>query len=261
MPQGLTFVINPESETASVDLFQRALADINRLLLGANYAIRREKSPKHWIIREMHSSAPTITIDSLLGDHEAIAVIFQGIKAINDGTDRPPSFFTEQELKNLKRMRRLFRGKDRASSITVISDTAEPAEIKKDISEKVDKILTTGYSNLGSLEGWLDAVNLHRSPTFTIWERISRAPVRCAFRNEPEWKEKVKGLLERRVRVRGNIHYFINGVPRSISDIAELQDATPDPDLPKAHFGAIPDQEAARDPVAFLNSIRGLASE
>lgn len=111
MPQGLTFVINPESEVVSLDLFRRAVDDINRLLQDANYTIRREKSPKHWTIKSLHCSAPTVTVDSLLGDDATISVITRGIKQVTDGTDRPPDFFTERELENLKRMRRLFRGK------------------------------------------------------------------------------------------------------------------------------------------------------
>lgn len=261
MPQGLTFVINPESEVASLGLFCRAIEDINRLLRDANYAIRREKSPKSWAVKSLHSSAPTMTVDSLLGDNETISVIARGIKEITDGTDRPPDSFTERELENLKRMRRLYRGKDRVHSITVTMDDGPTAEIRADIAEKVDQILSAGYSNLGSLAGDLEAINLHGSPVFTIWERVSRAPVRCSFPNEAEWKERVRDLLEKRVLVRGRIRYFANGVPRSVGNIAELRDATPDPDLPKAYFGAIPDAEAARDPVAFLNAIRGFGPE
>ena len=262
MPQGLTFVINPASGVVSVDLFRRAIGDINRLLLDAHYAIRREKSAKPWVIKGLHSSSPTIIIDSLLGDQEAVSAIGRGLKAVTDGTDRPPNFFTERELENLKRMQRLFRGKDKARSITVAVNDDYAAEIGVDIAEKVDQILSAGYSNLGSLTGILEAINPHgKQPVFTVWERVSRAPVRCSFPNETAWKERVKGLLEKRVRVRGSIRYFVNGVPRSVSSIAELQDATPDPKLPKAYFGAIPNAEAARDPAAFLNSLRGLGRE
>ena len=261
MPQGLTFVINPEAGVVSVDLFHRAIGDINRLLLGAHYAIRREKSAKHWVIKGLHSISPTIVVDSLLGDQESVSAIGRGLQAVTEGTDRPPEFFTERELENLKRMRRLFLGKDKARSITVAVNDDYAAEIGVDIAEKVDQILSAGYSNLGSLTGRMADVNLHNPPTFTLWERVSRAPVRCSFPNESAWKAKVKDLLEKRVMVRGSIRYFVNGVPRSVSSIAELRDATPDPTLPKAYFGAIPNAEAARDPAAFLNSLRGLGRE
>ncbi len=256
MPKGLTFTIKPESEVASLDLFRRAIGDINRLLLDANYAIRREKSVKSWVVSNLQSSAPTITVSSLLDDKEALDAIGFGIGTVTAGTDLPPPFFTEKELEDLKKMRGLFTGRDRARSIAVSIDGDFIAEIEQDISKKVDRILTSGYSNLGSLEGMLEAINLHGSPTFTIWERVSRAPVRCSFPKESAWKERVRDLLERRVVVRGFVRYFANGVPRRISDIADLQDATPEQGLSRASFGSIPNSEAARDPVAFLNSIR-----
>ena len=261
MPTGLTFVIHPDSQVASVDLFHRALGDINRLLLDANYAIRRERSARHWIVSGLHSSSPTITIDSLLGDQEAIAAIGDGIKVITEGTDIPPSFFTEQELDDLKRMRKLFRGRDRARSITVSVNDDEVAEIRDDISEKVDMIFTSGFSNLGSLMGSLEAINLHRTPTFTIWERVSGAPVRCSFPNESFWKERVRGLLENTVTVRGRISYFANGIPRRVGDVTELVEASPTAGLARAEFGSIPDRDAARDPVGFLKVVRGVDKE
>ena len=256
MAQGLTFRINPDSEVASLDLFHRALGDINRLLLDANYAIRREKSVKSWVVSNLQSSAPTITIGSLLDDQEALEAVGLGIRAVAAGTDHPPTFFTEKELEDLKRMTRLFTGRDRARSITVSINGDEIAEIEQDISTKVDRILTSGYSNLGSLEGVMEAINLHGSPTFTIWERVSRAPVRCSFPNESVWKERVRELLERRVMVRGFVRYFANGFPRRVSAIADLQDATSEQGLSRASFGSITNSEAARDPVAFLNSVR-----
>ena len=78
------------------------------------------------------------------------------------------------------------------------------------------------------------------------------------FPDAPEWKERVTGFLEKRVFVRGSIRYFINGVPRAIKDIEDIEDATPDPNLPKADFGSIPDKDEAQDPVTFLRTIRVL---
>jgi len=261
MAKGLTFAINPDAQAASVDLFFKALDDIRRLLRDVDYAIHRERSGRRWIISELHSSSPTITVEPLLGDQESIEAIAVGIRAVTLGTDQPPQYFTEQVLEDLKRMRRLFTGRDRARSIFVSRDNDQTATIREDISAKASRILASGFWNLGSLEGTLEAINVHGAPTFTIWDRVSRAPVRCSFPNDISWKEHVKELLEKRVRVAGRIRYFVNGIPRSIGDLSELQDATPDPNLPKAEFGSIPDHEAARDPVAFLRSVRGLDKE
>ena len=117
MPESLTFVINPENQAASIDLFLKAFGDISRLLNDVDYAINRGRSRRRWIISQLHSSSPTVTVEPLLRDQETIEAVAFGIRTVTIGTDEPPQYFTEQALEDLKRMRRLFTGKDKARSI------------------------------------------------------------------------------------------------------------------------------------------------
>ena len=258
MVEELRFAIHPDAESTSVGLFIKALENIHRLLRDVDYAVTHERTRRGWVISELSSSVPAVTVRPLLGRTETVDAIANGLRMVTNGATEPPEHFTEDALDDLRLMRRLFRGRDRARSIEVSIDNERAATIREDIFQKVGTILASGYSNLGSLEGRLEAINLHGPPTFTVWDRVSRAPVRCSFPNEPTWKQRVKDLLERRVFVKGQIRYFVNGVPRSVAAIEAIQDATPDPNLPKAGFGSIPDREAARDPVEFLRGIRGL---
>jgi hypothetical protein len=258
MSDGLTFVINPEAQAASIDLFWNALENIRRLLRDVDYAIYRQRTVRRWIIEGLHASAPTITLKPLLDEQEAVNAIAVGIRAVTLGTNEPPEYFTEQALEHLKLMRRLFKGKDRAKSIVVSRNGDETATIRSDIEEKANRILTAGFWNLGSIDGTLDALNFHGAPTLTVWDRVSRTPVRCFIPNNKDWKQRATTLVEKRVLVKGKIRYFANGVPRVITDIEDIRDFSPDPNLPKAEFGSIPDREAARDPVEFLRLIRGL---
>ena len=258
MPNGLTFTINPYNESASVDLFLKAMGDINRLLRDVDYALHHEKTARRWIIREIKSSAPSVTVEPLLGDERTVATIDEGVRVIASGADAPPEYFTEQALLDLKRMRRLFVGRDRARSIVVARNSHPTTTIEQDISSKADRILQGGYWNLGSLEGDLEEVNLHGKPSFKIWSRVSRTPVHCSFPDTPDWKERIKQLLERRALVQGTIHYFNNGIPRSIRNIISVQDSNPVLELPEATFGSIPDEVATYDPVAFVRSLREL---
>ncbi len=255
----MTFVINPEAESATVGLLLNSLEHINRLLRDVDYAINGAKSPRNWVIRKLQSSAPSITVqpDIHIGhQRQAVKAIGDGLRAVTDGTDYPPQYFTEQALLNLGKMRRLFRGRNKASSIIVLSDGEQMATIRRDISQKTDRILKAGYRNIGSLEGTLEAINVHRSPTVTIWDRTTRTPVRCSIPRGGDWLSRVRAFLEKRVLVTGDISYFANGTPRSITNIIDLEDATPDPNLPKAEFGSIPDARAADDPATFLESVR-----
>ncbi len=255
----MTFIVQPETETASVSLLLNALDHINRLLRDVDYAILGARSESHWGIRKLQSSAPSITVQPLFRNGhypQAVEAISDGLRAVTDGTDHPPQYFTEQALVNLGKMRRLFSGKNPARSITVLRDGEQMATIKRDISDKTNRILTAGYQNLGSLEGTLEAINVHRTPTVTIWDRISGSPVRCSIPSGADWLSHVKGLLGMRVLVTGSIHYFVNGTPRSIADVTAIEDATPNTNLPRAEFGSIPDPRAAADPTAFLQAVR-----
>ena len=154
----------------------------------------------------------------------------------------------------------MFTGKNPARLIIVLRDGEQMAAIKRDTSEKTDRILAAGYHNLGSLEGTLEAINVHGKPTVTIRDKVTGLPVRCSIPEGADWLSRVEGLLEKRVLVTGSIRYSDNGAPRSISNVTAIEDATPDTNLPKAEFGSIPDARAAADPAAFLQSVRDTAS-
>ncbi len=257
MAYSLTFVIHPDAESVSVRLFLKAIEDIDRIIRDVDYAVTREKGTRRWIISGLHSSTPTITLRPALDNAEIVEAVAHGLQTITTGTLEPPAYFTEQTLDDLKRMRRLFTGRDRAKSLELSSNGEKHAVIERDIGEKTDRILKGGYWNLGSLEGTLEALNLHGNPTFTIWDRISRLPVRCNFPRDSTWREQIKSLLEKRVLVIGRINYFRNGRPRSITHIEKIEDMTPDLSLPIATFGSIPSPDIAKDPAGFLHIIRG----
>lgn len=256
----LTFIIRPDAESVSVRLFLKTIEDIDRVIRDVDYAVTKEKGTRRWIISGLRSSAPTITVRPALDNAEIVEAFVHGLRTITAGALEPPPYFTEQALDDLKRMRRLFTGRDRAKSLEFSSNGEKHAVIERDISEKADRILKGSYWNLGSLEGTLEAINLHGSPTFTIWDRISRLPVRCSFPRDVIWKERVKGLLEKRVLVIGRVNYFLNGKPRSVTNIERIEDMTPDSNLPRATFGSIPSPDIAKDPAEFLRMVRGEVS-
>ena len=260
MSEGLKFTINPEHEAVSLDLFVRAWGDLRRLLDDLSYALYRERNGRHWVIRELHGSEPTVSVNLLPGDVASVAAVARGIGEVAAGTERSPEFFTEASLEDLRRMRRLFRGRDRAHSIVVALDGAPVATIQEDIGDKAGRILAGGYWRPGYVEGPLKFTDFPKAPTFTIWDRVSRVPVRCSLESDLSWQETAKGLVGKRVRVTGRVHCFQNGVPRRIVDISDTEEITPSPAPEGGWFGSIPDPEAAKDPVAFLHAIRSIKS-
>ena len=257
MDDELTFVVNAESEFAPFSLLYKSLEDIRRLLRDVDRAMYGPKSKHEWMVSKLSSSAPTITVQADLNGRQAVEAVDVGLRAVTAGTDRPPKHFTEEVLVDLQKMRRLFVGKNKAKSVTVSLNGRSAATIQRDISEKVSRILNVGYTSIGSLEGTLEVINIHGKGSVTIWDRVSRSPVRCSITKNEEWIDRVKSLLGKRVMVTGDILYFVNGVPRSVSNVTEIEDATPDPSLPRAKFGSIPDRGVREVGAAeWLNAIR-----
>ncbi len=256
MARSFTFVIHPESGETSLDLFQKTVDDIRRFIKDIDYSFTRERGKRRWVIESLHSSNPTITVRPLLENEELVEAITGGIASVSKGTLEPPKHFNEPTLEDLRRMKRLFWGQDRAKSVEVTHEGSHASMIERDIGDKVEKILRGGYAAFGSIEGKLEAVNLHGgSPTFTIWDRVIGVPVRCYFPKSRTWADEVKQLLEKRVIVRGKINYFKGGLPRSIVGIEEIIDATPDERLPKATFGCL-GKDRPPDIVEFLKAVR-----
>ena len=256
----LDFTIEPEDENASLSLFVDAMACIQRFIRDVDYAVTRERSRRSWSITKLHASAPTVTLRPPLDDTRAIDAIGSGLSSLTTETHDPPEFFTEDALIDVKRMKRLFTGRERAKYISVSTDGVLIAKIHEGIPVIAEHILSTGNKCLASLEGDLEAINLHgaSTSTFTIWERVSKRPVRCYFPKYSGHLDKVKDLLDKRVTVRGEVRYFYSGIPRAITNIEQIDDATPNPQLEPAFFGCILDADAARDPVSFLRSIRDM---
>ena len=256
MARTFTFVIHPYNEQTSLDLFLKTIDDIRRFVRDIDYSVTRERGTRRWIIESLHSSNPTITVRPLLENEELINAITDGIESISKGTLEPPKHWNEPTLEDLRRMRRLFRGRDRAKSVEFTREGGKPTKIERDIGEKVEKILRGGFAAFGSIEGTLEAVNLHGYPTFTIWDRLSNAPVRCYFPKDRIWSDRIKQLLEKRVITRGKVNYFNNGLPRSIVSIEDVIDATPDLlSKTKAEFGSL-SKDRPSDMIEFMRHIR-----
>ena len=263
MAKSITFVLQPEGDFASFGAVVKSIENIYRLLRFVDYSATRRKAGRLWEIERIQSTAPTVTLVPPPGEADAVDVIAGGLHLVTMvGTNFPPSHFSEDALQQLSKMSRLFKGRERLSTVSVyvdndVVDRIPVATIRRDISSKVKPILGSGYSETGFLEGTLEAINLHGSPTFTIWEQITGVPVRCVFPNDEGWKRQVQSLLEKPILIGGQVNYFGNGLPRSVSRIENLADVTPDSSLPLEAYGSIPDLTGGMDTIEYLRTIRG----
>jgi hypothetical protein len=261
MADSLTVALHPENETLWLETLIRAIEDVRRVVKDIDLAVTRDRKGRPWVVTRLQSTVPTITLKPAVDGTQVVDAIAEGLRVLAGEEDprEVPRYFSEDALDHLREMRHLFRGKYRARSI-VFSTNEQPeiATVGADIDEKVARVLRGSYTMLGSLEGTLEALNMRpKPPAFTIWERMTGRPVRCSF-NREQWLDRVVALLKRQSRalVTGEVRFFRNGMPRSIGEIRDIRDMTPDPSLPPGEFGSVPDLTSGKDTVEYLRSMR-----
>jgi len=74
----LTFIIHPEAESVSLNLFEKSLHDIHRLVKDVDYSVTKESGARRWIISHLHSSSPTISLRPVLDNDETISALVMG---------------------------------------------------------------------------------------------------------------------------------------------------------------------------------------
>lgn len=225
----LTVAIVPEGERVSLAALEQAVQDIRRLVQHVDRAVTRDHSPRRrtWYVERLSSSSPTMLLEpeviaAVVGPTSDIVV--DGVRFITEpGREGPPEYFSEQELEDLLRIQKTFRRG--VSRLDLSSEERQTASITPATTESVKQILGQEVKALGSLEGVMEAIDVHVRPRFTIWERLSGQAVRCYF--DPAETERVKGLLRARVRVSGLISYFPDGRPRSVAHLDTVEAIRP----------------------------------
>ena len=83
-------------------------------------------------------------------------------------------------------------------------------EITSATSENVSKMLPIKRKAIGSVEGKLEAINLHRNPRVLVYHSITNKAVTCEFEDDA-FRQRAIELLGQRVTVFGTLHKNVKG--------------------------------------------------
>jgi len=138
-------------------------------------------------------------------------------------------FMSDSALAKIENLARLT---PKVGTIGIYMNGSDAPKKEADITEKtldnVRQITGVKYYAYGSVVGGLDAISVHKSNEFRVWDEVSGKPVRCKFSESD--LERVKSLLKTRVVVYGEIQSNSVGNPVIIS--AEEMESLPKPKLP-----------------------------
>jgi len=99
-------------------------------------------------------------------------------------------------------------GKNGATGFRVRADN-NAVDLTPATIDNIEKILPVRRTSIGSVEGKLEGINLHRKLRVIVYHAITNKAVTCDIREE--FLDKVKECLGKRVVVFGILHKNING--------------------------------------------------
>ncbi len=183
---------------------------------STNGVVRFRVTPQQ-IAKDLAPNASTMIVDAVAA----------GVVGLEDAPDRP-QYFSDQALDQAARLVAL---RQDVGSLGVRNGKVGSA-ITDSFRQHVDSLLGIQYYEDGSIEGTLEAVNVHDRSRFSVYDVLTARPIRCNFGDRISI-DQIAGGLKRRVMVFGRIAYRANGVPISVT-ADELAVFPADGDLPRA---------------------------
>lgn len=239
----------------AVDTTTRILADLDPAFSG------KPHGSLDWLIGRLETGSLVIELESrpkreLSADNvgsRVARVLVEGLDMIEQEASTPP-YFSDTAMEHALRLTRLI-GRDGATGL-IVRDSLGEAVLSPQAAENIAPLLSPRRTSLGSVEGKLGLIAIHRKPRFRIYEVVTHKAVTCDF-DEKKWLDRVKDALWRRVIAYGVVYYNIKGEPLRV-ELDNLRILSERTDLPQVDDigGMDPDLTGALSTAEYIRSIR-----
>lgn len=165
-----------------------------------------------------------------------------------------PAYLSEYALQKVEKLAHLI-GKNGARGFH-FETQSKGIEVTKRTTENIGKLLPIRRTAIGSAEGTLEVVNIHKHPRFIVYHAVTKKAVTCEFKEAS--MGKVKDSLGKRVAVFGTLYKNINGdTLRVAMDRLEILDDVRRFILPTTEDLNDPEFAKIRSTEEYLRNIRG----
>jgi hypothetical protein len=263
----LSFEINGRVGDISANTFDAAIHHSVGLLREFDSAISgRPNGSLRWYIGRLHSNGSLLVTflsrqkparrkrDRLPDVSPTVADSFiTGFEDLEVKAETPP-YLSEFGLRRAEELTGLI-GRNGAEAFTFKS-LDKTIQVTHQATENISKLLPIRRYSIGSVEGLLEAINLHKKPRIIVYHAITNKAISCEF-DQDTWMHVVKENLGKRVTVFGRLHKNANGDTLRVT-VEQIKPATGKRfALPDIGPLGEPDFVAATSTAEYLRSIRG----
>ncbi len=214
----LRFQVQGELGNITLAGFMGQINDHLRMLREYDLAISREKKASlEWLITNVSTGSLIIETESRsrleeknFGPEVAKVYVAGWDRIEHKGLS--PAYLTEPGMKAARRIVRRI-GKDGIEGI-VVSGPEQSVTISPKASAHMDQLIPVKYRSLGSAEGTLETISIHRGSRFTIYHSRTKKAIRCDIPAvEEQLLNYAKEALGRRVHASGRLERNARGEP------------------------------------------------
>ena len=240
-----------------------AIVNISKMLVEVEMALHGESKngTKGFALEAMQSSDSTLTITGANGEDKSDVFnsVIEGTDAIaKKSTDNIAWLQSESALidyRNLLNVTKSGRRKLTFSSNgrNVNADIKTWHNTETILHERQSRLRIK--SVLGEVKGRLELIDIHNGNKFAIWQEGKNQRIECHF--DAESIEQVKTLLDKEVRVNGEIILDQQGEPKSIHKIRQIEKMVRQQQRdPNYFFGILPDIMGGMSTEEYLKVVR-----
>lgn len=169
-----------------------------------------------WVVESVRSGSPiTYTlrpegngVASPEALREAVTALARGVRELDAGASRPIGFNDEA----LERARDLGRALSERIRGFRFAAEGEVGKLTERVSANASAVLETDvFEALGSVEGRLEAVNVHRKRYFNVYDDLRGRKVECLFGGSGIPASEIGAAIGRRVSVFGTLYSRADG--------------------------------------------------
>lgn len=191
-----------EAFVAELQAIHGALVRLDRLMSGGRPTTRYNVVDLSMNSPACMALAP-MAVDKKVDKREAVVGgFFDGLHSIRQG-ETPAEF----DRPMLEKVREIASGVSKRRVKTELEFRAKKVEINRVFERRITNILGQTEVNFGSVDGRLEALNIHsENNVFVIFPAAGARKVTCYF--QPDMKETVLGAIDKFVTVSGYLEYY-----------------------------------------------------
>lgn len=240
-----------------------AIVNISKMLVEVEMALHGESKngTKGFALEAMQSSDSTLTIIGANGEDKSDVFnsVIEGTDAIaKKSTDNIAWLQSESALIDYRNLLNVTKNSGRrltfsSNGISVNADIKTWHNTETILHEQQSRLRIK--SVLGEVKGRLELIDIHNGNKFAIWQEGKKQQIECHF--DAESIEQVKTLLDKEVRVNGEIILDQQGEPKSIHKIRQIEKMVRQQQRdPNYFFGILPDIMGGMSTEEYLKVVR-----